>query len=164
MNKIIESKYPAIDSLSFSSIKDTLNGKTFPWYYQDYISFAPCENYKFYNEIIKNSNLTNASYVNYLNMLKPLFKEIEYKKLHYVSCQLLTQTKEHQLYLIKNFKKDSKLAILFANENNGGVEFKDNDFIQNKENKLILFDSNQEFSFKSCTDEKINTSVIINYN
>ena len=41
-----------IDPVLFSSIRDTLTGDTFFWFYNDYVNYRPCNGYKFTNEII----------------------------------------------------------------------------------------------------------------
>ena len=105
-----------IDPILFSSIKDTLTGDTFFWLYNDFVNYRPCEGYKFTNEIIKDSSLTNNIFINYLNMVKPVLEKIPHKKLHSVRFNLFTKTLEPQKYLNNRYKKDSKVLILFANK------------------------------------------------
>ena len=38
-----------IDPVLFSSIKDTLTGDTFFWFYNDFVNYKPCDEYKFTN-------------------------------------------------------------------------------------------------------------------
>ena len=63
-----------IDPILFSSIRDTLTGNTFFWFYNDFVNYGPCDGYKFTNEIVKDSNLTNYYFLNYLNMMKPVLE------------------------------------------------------------------------------------------
>lgn len=151
-----------IDPVLFSSIKDTLTRDTFYWYYSDFVNYRPCEGYRFTNEIIKNSNLTNNIFVNYLNMVKPVLEKIPHKKLHSVKFNLFTKTLEPKKYLINHHKPNSKVSILFANNTNGGIEI-DNSFIKSTENQLVSFDSNTEYKIITPTDNKIFTYVVINY-
>ena len=65
-----------IDPVLFSSIKDTLTGDTFFWFYNDFVNYRPCNGYKFTNEIVKDSNLSNYYFLNYLNMIKPVLEKI----------------------------------------------------------------------------------------
>ena len=151
-----------IDPVLFSSIRDTLIGDTFFWFYNDFVNYRPCEGYKFTNEIIKNSNLTNSIFINYLNMIKPALEKIPHKKLHSVRFNLFLKTPTPQKYIIDNHKKDAKIGILFANTCDGGIEI-DNNFIKAEENKLVTFDSNTEYKIITPTKDKIFTYTLINY-
>ena len=151
-----------MDRILFSSVKDTLTGDTFFWFYNDFINYRPCDGYKFTNEIIKDSNLTNYYFLNYLNMIKPVLEKIPHKKLHSVRFNLFTKTLKPQKYLINHHKPNTKVAILFANNTNGGIEI-DNTFIKSTENQLISFDSNIEYKVVTPTDLKTFTYAIINY-
>jgi|TARA_R100001460_G_scaffold9758_2_gene23190 hypothetical protein len=151
-----------IDPVLFSSIRDTLTGDTFYWFYNDFVNYRPCEGYKFTNEIIKNSTLTNSIFINYLDMIKPVLEKISHKKLHSVRFNLFTKTLKPQKYLINRYKENSKVAILFANTTDGGIEI-DNAFIKSTENQLVLFDSNTEYKIVTSIDNKIFTYSVINY-
>ena len=151
-----------IDPVLFSSIKDTLTGDTFFWFYNDFVNYKPCDGYKFTNEIIKDSNLTHQIFINYLSMMKPALEKIPYKKLHSVRFNLFTKTLEPQKYIINHHKPKTKVAILFANSTNGGIEI-DNTFIKSTENHLLSFDSDVEYKVITPTNLKIFTYAIINY-
>ena len=130
-----------IDPVLFSSIRDTLTGDTFFWFYNDFVNYRPCKGYKFSSEIIKDSNLTSPIFINYLQMIRPALEKISHKKLHSVKFNLFTKTLKPQKYLINHHKLNTKVAILFANNTNGGIEI-DNTFIKSTENQLVSFDSN----------------------
>ena len=89
-----------ISPVLFSSIRDTLTGDTFFWFYNDFV--------------------------------------------------------------INNHKQNTKVAILFANNTNGGIEI-DNAFIKSTENQLVSFDSDVEYKVITPTTNKIFTYAIINY-
>ena len=151
-----------IDPILFSSIRDTLTGNTFFWFYNDFVNYGPCDGYKFTNEIIKDSNLNNYYFLNYLNMIKPVLEKIPHKKLHSVRFNLFLKTIKPEKYIINNHKKNTKVSILFANNTDGGIEI-DNAFIKSTENQLISFDSNIEYKVVTPTDLKTFTYAIINY-
>ena len=151
-----------MDRILFSRVKDTLTGDTFFWFYNDFINYRPCDGYKFTNEIIKDSNLTNYYFLNYLNMIKPALEKIPHKKLHSVRFNLFLKTIKPEKHTINNHKKNTKVSILFANNTDGGIEI-DNAFIKSTENQLISFDSNVEYKVVTPTDLKIFTYAIINY-
>jgi len=151
-----------ISPVLFSSIRDTLTGDTFYWFYNDFVNYRPCKGYKFTNEIIKNSNLTNRNFLNYLNMIKPVLEKIPHKKLHSVRFNLFLKTFKPKKYLINHHKKNSKVAILFVNNTNGGIEI-DNNFIKSTENQLVSFDSNTEYNIVTPTKNEIFTYLVVNY-
>ena len=151
-----------IDSVLFSSIRDTLTGNTFFWFYNDFVNYGPCDGYKFTNEIVKDSNLSHSFFINYLNMIKPVLEKIPHKKLHSVRFNLFLKTLKPEKYIINNHKKNTKVSILFANNTDGGIEI-DNAFIKSTENQLISFDSNIEYKVVTPTDLKTFTYAIINY-
>ena len=151
-----------IDPLAFRSIRDTLTGNTFYWFYNDFVNYRPCEGYKFTNEIVKNSNLTNTVFINYLTMVKPLLDKINTKTVHSVRFNLFTKTLEPQKYMINHHKKNSKVAILFSNNTNGGIKI-DDTFIKSTENQLVCFDSSIKYKVVTPTDSKIFTYVVVNY-
>ena len=151
-----------ISPVLFSSIRDTLTGDTFYWFYNDFVNYRPCKGYKFTNEIIKNSNLTNRNFLNYLNMIKPVLEKIPHKKLHSVRFNLFLKTFKPKKYIINNHKQNTKVAILFANNTNGGIEI-DNNFIKSTENQLVSFDSNTEYNIVTPTKNEIFTYLVVNY-
>ena len=151
-----------IDPILFSSIRDTTTGDTFFWFYNDFVNYRPCKGYKFTNEIVKNSNLTHRVFISYLNMVKPVLEKIPHNKLHSVRFNLFTKTLEPQKYLINHHKKNTKVAILFSNHTNGGIEI-DNTFIKSTENKLVSFNSDVEYKIVTPTKDEIFTYLVINY-
>jgi hypothetical protein len=151
-----------ISPVLFSSIRDTLTGDTFYWFYNDFVNYRPCKGYKFTNEIIKNSNLTNRFFLNYLNMIKPVLEKIPHKKLHSVRFNLFLKTFKPKKYIINNHKQNTKVAIFFANNTNGGIEI-DNAFIKSTENQLVSFNSDVEYKVVTPTDIKVFTYAVINY-
>jgi len=151
-----------IDPILFSSIRDTTTGDTFFWFYNDFVNYRPCKGYKFTNEIVKNSNLTHRVFISYLNMVKPVLEKIPHNKLHSVRFNLFTKTLEPQKYLINHHKKNTKVAILFSNHTNGGIEI-DDTFIKSTENKLVSFNSDVEYKIVTPTKDEIFTYLVINY-
>ncbi len=151
-----------IDPTLFSSIRDTTTGDTFFWFYNDFVNYRPCKGYKFTNEIVKDSNLTHRVFMSYLNMVKPVLEKIPHKKLHSVRFNLFTKTLEPQKYLINHHKQKTKVAILFSNNTNGGIEIEDT-FIKSTENRLVSFNSNVEYKIVTSTKDEIFTYLVVNY-
>jgi|TARA_E500000318_G_scaffold75427_1_gene70055 hypothetical protein len=151
-----------IDPVLFSSIRNTLTGGTFFWFYNNFVNYKPCDGYKFTNEIVKDSNLTHQVFINYLHMIKPALEKITHKKLHSVRFNLFLKTIKPEKYIINHHKPNTKVAILFANNTDGGIEI-DNNFIESTENQLVSFDSDIEYKVVTPTTNKIFTYAIINY-
>mgnify|MGYP003148786535 CR=1 FL=1 len=146
------------------SVKDTLEGPTFSWFYYNYVDYPPCKSFKLYNEIIKDSNLVHKLFLNYLLMIKPILKKLTpHKKIHSAACQLLTNTTEPIKYPVTSHKPNTKVGIFFANTNNGGVSLENGKIINSVHNRLIYFSSEPSYNLITPTDEKIFTSVIVNY-
>ena len=80
-----------IDPILYSSIRDTLTGDTFLWSYKDFVNYKPSNEFYFETEIIKNSNLLNNIFVNYLAMVKPVINKIPNKEIKSLSFNLLTK-------------------------------------------------------------------------
>ena len=151
-----------IDPILFSSIRDTTTRDTFFWFYNDFVNHKPCKRFKFTNEIVKDSNLTHPVFINYLNMVKPVLEKIPHDKLHSVRFNLFTKTNIQEKYLINHHKENSKIAILFSNNTDGGIEI-NHTFIKSSENKLIEFSSEEEYKIITSTKDKIFTYLIINW-
>ena len=142
-------------------------------------SFVNPRTFELYNEngnkeldICYGNNLTYLKQLHELTQ-NALEKYIVIKKIgekHFNSWQgfsqirfnLFLKTIKPEKYIINHHKPNTKVAILFTNNTNGGIEI-DNTFIKSTENQLVSFDSNIEYNIVTSTDNKIFTYAIINY-
>tara|TARA_S200002703_G_C3790814_1_gene244055 strand:- start:631 stop:1119 length:489 start_codon:yes stop_codon:yes gene_type:complete len=152
-----------IDPVLFSDIKNTVNGDTFYWFYNDYINWRPSNHFQFKNQIIKDSKLTSYNFVNYFKMCQPMLDKIFLKKIHSLSFHLLPNKPETIEYELTRYKLNSKIAILFSDNSDGGIII-DNQFLKCTENQLIKFNTNNNLKFVFPIKEKITTFVLLNYN
>lgn len=152
----------AIHPVLFNDIYLTLNSKNFFWNYYDYINLAPSNDFKFYTEIVKNDNLTSPHFKGFMPIVKPLIEIVGAKSISFVAAQLLTKTNKQKEFIFNQFEPNSKVGILFINKHDGGIKF-NNEFIETNNNKLILFNTNNELKFITQTNNKIGLSLIINY-
>ena len=152
-----------LEPIPFSDIKNTINGDTFFWFYNDYVNWRPSNHFQFKNQIIKDSNLVNHYFVNYLKMCEPFLNKIPLKKIHSLSFHLLPNKSNKIEYKVTRYKQNSKVAILFANNSDGGINI-DKQFIKCSKNKLIKFDTSYNLEFVFPIKEKITTFVLLNYN
>ena len=111
---------------------------------------------------MKDSNLSNNIFVNYLAMVKPVLDKIPNKEIKSLSFNLLTKRPKTLQYLITRYKKNSKFLILFGNESDGGISV-DNEIITSKENTAVSFNQENTFNFVFPTKDKITTFVLVNY-
>ena len=150
-----------LEPIPFSDIKNTINGDTFYWFYNDYVNWRPSIHFQFKNEILKDSNLVNHNFLNYLTMCKPMLDKIPLQKIHSLNFNLLPQKQIKTEYKITRYKE--KLAILFSNNSDGGINI-DKQFIKCSENKLIKLDIDNNLEFVFPVKEKNTTFVLLNYN
>lgn len=152
-----------LEPVPFADIKNSINGDTFYWFYNDYINWRPSNNFQFKNEIIKDSNLVNHNFLNYFKMCEPMLNKIPLQKIHSLSFHLLPQKAVKTEYKITRYKENSKLAILFADNSDGGINI-NKQFINCNENKLIKLNTSKNLEFVFPVKEKITTFILLNYN
>ena len=151
-----------MDPILYSSIRDTITGETFYWFYQDYINFRPSKEFHFKTEIIKDSTLLSNQFINYLTMVKPALQLITHKKIHSLSFRMLTKRNKKTEYGFDRFKVDTNVFILFGNNSDGGVNI-NNEFIKSSENTSVIFKSNDELKFVFPVKDKITPFILLNY-
>ena len=152
----------AIPRVHFDDLELALKGPHYPWYYQDYINFEPDrENFCFQNTIIKNSNVQNKLFNrNYIKTFHVLLEKINFleedvsMKLNCAKAEMLLRNEKEILIPIIHHKLFSQIGIYFISENNGGIQFENKQFIKSEKNKLVMFDSSEKYSFKTCSDDK----------
>ena len=161
----------AIPRVHFSDLELALKGPHYPWYYQDYINFEPdIENFCFQNTIIKNSNIQNQRLnMNYIKTFHVLLEKINFleddvsMKLNYTKAEMLLRNEKEILIPITHHKPFSKIGIYFISENNGGIKFENKQFVKSEKNKLVVFDSSEKYSFKTCSNDKNLIFISVEY-
>lgn len=165
--EIIDNFLPRED---FLHIKNTILNENFPWtlFNKNNYSDQLCEdryNFQFVHIFYQSPNTAS----NYLNVLSPLLKKIPHQvllraKANITTCSETIQIYGHHVDIPKEIADISKTAILYLNTNDGYTIFKDDQQkIKSKENRLLLFDSNQMHSGTNCTDQRYRVVVNINY-
>ena len=96
-------------------------------------------------------------------MCQPMLDKISLKKIHSLSFHLLPNKPETIEYELTRYKLNSKIAILFSDNSDGGIII-DNQFLKCTENQLIKFNTNNNLKFVFPIKEKITTFVLLNYN
>ena len=154
--------YRFMDPILYSSIRDTLTGDTFYWFYKDYINFKPSKEFHFKTEIIRDSTLLGNQFINYLTMIKPAVELIPHKKTHSLSFRLLTTKTKKTEYEFNRFKKGTNVFVLFGNNSDGGINI-NNEFIESSENTSVIFKSDDQLKFVFPVKDKITPFILLNY-
>lgn len=145
-----------LDKNEFNLIKQDIidNKKNFPWFINEInnnLHFI----HTFYNEDGTNSK--------FFYMLHPIIHRLTAKKFFRIKASLDPATEDHKVYSSHVDIKDCITGIYYINSNNGYTIFKDDDKIDSVENRMLLFNSNQEYSQISCTDEKAKYYIKFEY-
>jgi hypothetical protein len=143
----------------FINVKNLLIDNNFPWYLNEVLNKKVEEEFQFTHTFYDNF-VIKSDYFNYLNNILLILKP---KALIRIKANLLTKTNEiiEHGYHVDTEANTSKTAILYINTNNGYTKFKDGELIKSEENKLIIFDSDQEHTGTTCTDKLFR--MVINF-
>jgi len=146
----------------FDTLKNTMMGYNFPWYFNDYI-LTPndkSKNFQFTFAFIKNSQY--ECWGEWQDIMVPVLKNIKHKKIDRVKANLLTRTDKIFENLYHTDQKKGTTGILYLNNCNGYTKFENGKKITSEENKYVEFDSSLRHTGSSCTDKQ--RRVLINFN
>ena len=143
----------------FINIKNLLINNNFPWYLNEILDKKVEEEFQFTHTFYDNF-VIKSDYFNYLNNILSILKP---KALIRIKANLLIKTNEiiEHGYHVDTEAKTSKTAIFYINTNDGYTKFKNGELIKSEENKLIIFDSDQEHTGTTCTDKLFR--MVINF-
>jgi len=100
----------------------------------------------------------------YKDIKEKILYKLGYKSLIRCKINLFPQSETLKSY---DFHKDQpykhKDAIFYLNTNNGFTLFKDGTKIESIENRLLLFENNEEHASTNCTDEYARYNINFNY-
>jgi hypothetical protein len=146
----------------FNSIKNTMIGVDFDWYYSNAITDEKLDRKEFqFVHMFYHCGKPRQSYV----VIEPLIQKIMPFSLVRAKANLLTVTNEIVTYdFHKDFLRDNlTTAVFYINTCNGYTLFKDGTKVESVENRLVSFDSSLEHTGTSCTDENIRVVINLNY-
>ena len=163
--KVIDDFLP---SYFFDQLQNTLLNDEFPWYYNANVVGTECDtlsNFQFTHTFYDIRPRWNGEASDYFSLLGYCIQKMECKNLYRIKANLNPRTVFHRKggWHI-DFIDDPPIttAILYLNSNNGWTRFKKDGRVKSVANRLVIFDSNQEHSGVTCTDEKCR--VVINFN
>ena len=148
---------------AFTAIQGFFTTKNCPWYLIDNVTGDGVDGNYFYmiHSIYENQKQNSDSY-EWLN-------DIVVSKLNAISLLRIkanlypNQGKPihtHPAHTDYAFKH--KAAILSLNTCNGGTQIGD-EFVQSKENRIVIFDGSKPHSSTTCTDKQFRVNIGINY-
>lgn len=146
----------------FNSIKNTMMGVNFDWYYSNAITDEKLDRKEFqFVHMFYHLGKPRQSFV----VIEPLIQKIMPFSLVRAKANLLTVTKEIVTYdFHKDFLRDNlTTAVFYINTCNGYTLFKDGTKVDSVENRLVSFDSGLEHTGTSCTDENVRVVINLNY-
>jgi hypothetical protein len=149
-----------LDVDSFKVINETMNGDTFPWFFNEE---------KILREVdLFNYQFTHCFYIDfvvksdYLDILSPLILKLDAKafvrikaNLNPISHKLI----EFDSHIDQEYK--CKAAIYYINDNNGYTMF-GNEKVESKQNRMVFFDTETVHSSTNSTD--CTNRMVINFN
>ena len=149
-----------LPSYQFKQLQSFLLGDSFPWYYQP-TTISTGGPPQFFHKFYSINEINSDFYF----ILETSLVKIGLKKLIRAKVNLNPRTVFHRKggWHI-DFIDDPPIttAILYLNSNNGWTRFKKDGRVKSVANRLVIFDSNQEHSGVTCTDEKCR--VVMNFN
>ena len=164
--KVIDVIDDFLPDYSFKQLQNTLLDNKFPWYYNDNIIDNVSDtlsNFQFTHTFYDIRPRWNGEASDYFSLFSHCLQKMKCKNLYRIKANLKPRTFFHYktAYHIDQ-EHVKKTAILYFNTNNGWTRFKRGGRVKSVENRLVIFDSNQEHSGVTCTDEKCR--VVMNFN
>lgn len=156
-----------LEEKDFLKIKNNVCGENFPWFFNEKITssedFFNLNNFQFVHVFYKEFSVNSQ----YFELLTPLIEKINPASILKIKANLNTFTKEKY---ISGYHTDQdyifgKTAVYYLNTNNGGTILDDENktFFNNKENSILIFDSNIKHAGISSTNSKNRVLININY-
>ena len=145
---------------NFLTIKNTLEGGSFPWYFSKVLIEKINNNFQFVHTFYNNFTVNS----NFYDLIIPIIEVLKPLSLIKIKANLLPQEKkivEHGMH-VDHYHKNCKTAIYYVNTNNGYTKFLDNTKILSEENKLLIFNTEEEHTGTTCTN--VSRRIVINFN
>ena len=161
MYKVIDN---FLDAEDFDYIKNFILSDSFNWYYQDKVVTE--------KEKIEKKESLYYCHLFFLDqqrsdvypIVKPILDKLNIVSLKRVKANLYPKTEKIYVHgYHKDFIFPNKGAIFYINKNNGYTILDKDVKIENKENRILLFNANELHTSTTCTDEFARVNININY-
>lgn len=152
-----------LEKENFKIIKEMLEHYNFGWYLSKGVTHYTNPRKEHYN-FTHNFYVSNLIYSNYFDNLKPVLDKLDVKSLIRIKANLYPKTHkivEHDFHT--DFEFSHKAGLLMMNTNNAFTIMENNQKIETKENRMLLFDASKPHKSTTCTDENYKINLIFNY-
>lgn len=150
-----------INKTSLENIQENMLFGNFPWFYNPFVTYQDEEEegfqfqHSFYNYFSPKSD--------YIYLIDQIIEKINPVAIVRIKANLLTKSSSNIIHPFhRDFDFKCKTAVFYVNTNNGFTIFENGKKIESVENRIVIFDSNENHAGSTCTDEKCR--VVINFN
>lgn len=177
-------QYSVIDNFlteeEFSSMKNDILSKKFPWYlnptkvknpdrwrnlpnlkwHKSNYKKVDKYNYQLFHMFVKD----NENKSQFINTLNPIFDKLKVKEKIRIKANLTPRTDnliEYDFHV--DTKKGCYTAVFYMNKNNGYTLFSNGEKIYSNPNKILIFNSNELHAGSSCTNSQARIVININF-
>ena len=150
------------DESLLRKMQSVILGKEFTWIYTDEVSspwdksgFLFCHPMFF---------IEKGQESKFYDLMFPLIGRLKFNNILRIKVNAYTKTHENVKHgFHRDFPYDHKVALFSLNTNNGGTEFKNGEFYNSVENRLLMFDGAEEHRSVTQTDTNLRVNININY-
>lgn len=153
-----------IDEESFSRLKETFfhPDSQVPWYYSNYKNFRGDGITQFTHTFYLPHKIVSRQY----DLIIPILDKLETKALIRLKANLTMKTPKpftcnFHTDVTKDYKH-SKTAVFYLNTNNGATLFKNKKKVKSVENRIVIFDAQEQHTTITQTDT--DTRIVLNLN
>ena len=161
MEKIIKDDF--LDKEYYQHLKREMSGHNFPWLYQANVALygeAQADHFYFVHRLYED-HVPESSF---FNEIQPVLEELKVGAL--IRARVLMYVNQGKQIIHErhtDYPFSHTAALIYFNNCNGFTEFDDDERVENKENRLVMFDGSKEHSSSTCTDDKMRLVLAINY-
>ena len=161
--KVIEN---FLEDSFFQDLKKLVIESEFSWFKRKNMLKNNNDDLGYFTHSFFNNNTINCKYYN--QYILPILNQLEVKAPIEVRANLSPSCfyKKNACAFHVDRDYDSKTAILYLNDCNGGTEFKINnkiELVKAEENKIVIFDTNTQHRGTKSTDQDFRYIINFNY-
>jgi hypothetical protein len=152
-----------LDEFSFNHIKCVIESDTFPWFWQDQVTFVNSDGSPYYfTHMLFVDNEAKSQL--FRQFMFPILEKLDAKAIIRIKINLYTNVSEfieNEFHI--DYPYEHKGAILYLNNNNGYTILEDGTKIESIENRLLKFEPHKKHRSTHCTDVKRRMNINFNY-
>ena len=157
-----------LDQYYFKSLLDIVGNSHFPWYWSHVVNDEdlsldnPQDNFQFGHTIFKQGKSNSQKFEFFLPFLSQIPNMTSLIRLKINLNPKTTSIIKHGYHVDND--DTGKTAVFYFNTCNGYTEFeKTGDIVKSKENRIVIFDTQERHTGTSCTDASRRIVLNINY-